>query len=119
MPYCYGSVCQHEDEYDLMHCTCNPCDPIVAHVDLISRTDTLLKLLRDQRRERRADRVAVERLVEIARVMKGSTNPRGQAEAWIQVTNIAARLMAVVVRADAKVNRSGRREVLEFGSPKR
>ncbi len=101
MPYCYGSVCQHEDQYDLLHCTCDPSDPIVAHVDLISRTDNLLRLLRDRRRDRRADRNAVTRLRQIAQTMRGSRDQRGLDNAWMEILGIANRLESALRSAEA------------------
>jgi hypothetical protein len=96
MPYCYGSVCQHSDEDDLMHCTCSPNDPIVAHADLVSRTDVLISLLRDKRRERRSDRVAVTRIAQIARAMQHSGDVRGLQRAMEAISVEASRLATIV-----------------------
>lgn len=95
LPYCFGSVTGHQDEYDLTACTCDPCDPFVAQLDLISRTATLAELLRDRRRERRYDRRAIDRLLQVARVMRG-THP-----AWREVESIARRLGAATEEAEA------------------
>lgn len=92
MPYCYGSICQNEDEYDILHCNCDPSDPIVAHADLVRRTDILRSLLRDRRRDRKTDRAAVARLRSIATTMRWSTDQRGLSAAWEEVLRIAERL---------------------------
>lgn len=102
MPYCYGSVCQNTDEHDLLHCTCDPNDPIAAHADLVRRTDVLVNLLREKRRERRTDRLAVKRLAEIARAMRWSTDKRGQSEVWGEVATLASRLAAALLPDEAK-----------------
>jgi len=109
MPYCFGSVCQNTDEDDLTHCHCDPCDPIVAQLDLAARTFSLISLLREKRRQRRIDRQAVQRLVTLARVMRGSTNQYGLLAAWDEVAGIARRLEGALnpARTDDAVARVG------------
>lgn len=102
MPYCYGSVCGNSDEWDLLHCTCDPKDPMVAHVDLISRTDTLISLLREKRRDRRADLQAAKRLLAIARTMQNSIDQRGLREAWKQVESIGNRFVSIASERERK-----------------
>jgi len=91
-PQCYGSVCQHDDEDDLMHCTCNPSDPTVAQADLISRTMVLIRLLRDKRRERRIDRQAVVRILDICRAMRFCGDRGGMGRALGEIESLARRL---------------------------
>jgi hypothetical protein len=96
MPYCFGSICHNADEWDLLGCTCDPSDPIVAHIDLISRTDRLMSLLRDKRRDRRSDVIAARRLVALAQIMRHSLDQKGLRAAWEEVENIGQRLISVV-----------------------
>lgn len=95
-PSCYGSVCQYDDEDDLMHCTCDPSDPVVTQADLMHRTSTLIRLLRDKRRDRRVDRQAVARMLEICRAMKFSGDRRGLTAALREIESLARRLSAAL-----------------------
>jgi hypothetical protein len=77
MPYCYGSALNAFDENDLLSCSCDPGDPIVAHADLVGRLYNLLAILRDKRRARHVDRMAVRRLGELALMMRWGADVRG------------------------------------------
>ncbi len=92
MPHCFGSAVNHDDEDDLMHCTCDQSDPVVAHADLIGRTEILINLLRSKRRDRQHDRMTVRRLAELSATMRFSRDKRGLLKAWDEVAGIARRL---------------------------
>jgi hypothetical protein len=63
MPMCWGTVTGNVDELDLSACTCQPADPAVAQRDLALRTETLIQLLRNKRRERIVKKALLTRLV--------------------------------------------------------
>lgn len=69
MPMCYGTIFSR-DEFDLSYCTCDPNDPAVARMALALRTERLLRMLRDKRRLRQAQRLQIEHLVKITETIK-------------------------------------------------
>jgi hypothetical protein len=89
MPYCCGSVCQNIDRFDL------------AHLDLVNRTATLIALLRDQRRQRRAytqgQTQAVRRLRQLSLMMRDSGDVRGHQQAWREVERLAQSLSGAAI----------------------
>jgi hypothetical protein len=107
MPHCYGSVTSHADEYDLMHCTCNPNDPIVAHADLVGRTSILLSLLRERRTRRVRSGHLIKRLLALASSMKFaamSAPPFKQKEAWAEAESLASQILGDMIQSSDAVD---------------